>query len=183
MKLTDIILAENSTSTYEYGCVMLYFSFPELKEIHDLIDTKDTYTEEGDQTYGLEDEPHVTLLYGLHDTVSLQDIEKIIDKYTFYTCELKNPSLFESEKYDVLKFDVFGDNLHEINTDLKKYPYTTNFPKYHPHLTVGYLKKGTGKEYINRIRKQELNNHWLAPQYVVYSQPDGKKNKISIKVD
>jgi len=40
MKLTDIfklIIKENSNSTYEFGCAMLYFTFPELEQIQSLI--------------------------------------------------------------------------------------------------------------------------------------------------
>ena len=35
-------------------------------------------------------------------------------------------------------------------------------------------------KYVNMLEGKEWN---LAPQYVVFSQPDGTKNKIKIKVD
>lgn len=40
MKLVDLykqVLKENSSSTYEYGCAMIYFTFPELEQIQSLI--------------------------------------------------------------------------------------------------------------------------------------------------
>ena len=182
IKLKNLI-KENSKSTYDYGCVMLYFTFPEIKKIHSLISPSDIYTEESDNTFGLEDEPHTTLLYGLHDGVSNLQVEQILNKYTYYTCKIHNPSLFENEKYDVLKFEVVGDNLHETNSDLKGLPHTTSYPDYNPHLTIGYIKKGEGKKYVNMLNKGGLNEFWLAPQYGVYSKPDGSKSHIQLHID
>lgn len=182
-KLLNKILNENSTSTYDYGCVMLYYSFPEMDEIHSLIDSRDVYSEVGDISFGLEDEPHCTLLYGLHSEVTVDDVRKITDKYTYYTSKLHKLSLFQSDKYDVLKYDVVGDNLHETNEDLRKFPHTTSFPEYKPHLTVGYLKKGRGMNYVNKLKMRGYGEFWVAPQYIVYTHTDGSKNKINISID
>lgn len=179
IKLFEEFILEKSGDSYSSGCAMIYFSFPKIKEIHNMIDEDDLYIEEGDRTFGIEDEPHTTLLYGLDEGVTPQQVEEILDKFTFYTCKVHNASLFENE-YDVLKFDVNGDNLHECNEELKKLPYENSYPDYHPHLTIAYLKKGKGKKYVDMLDGKEW---WLAPQHVVFSQPDGTKNKIKIKVD
>jgi len=176
IKLTDLI-RENSTSTYDYGCVMLYFNVPEMNEIHSRIDKEHVYTESGDVTYGLEDEPHCTLLYGLHAGVSVSDVKWIIREYDFSKCEIHNASLFEND-YDVLKFDVKGDSLHECNATLSKLPHTTNYPDYHPHMTIGYLQKGTGKTYVQKLKGFKKS---IKPKYIVYSTPNGNKYKIQIK--
>jgi 2'-5' RNA ligase len=173
-------LLTETKQTYDYGCVMLYFNFPEISKIHDLIDAADIYTKPGDRSYGLETEPHCTLLYGLHDGVSTQDIEKTLDEFTYYTVTAHHASLFENPEYDVLKFDVKGDNLHETNKALCEYPYTTDYPDYHPHMTIAYLKPGTGKQYVKQLKGQRFD---LLPQYAVYSKPDGDKDKITIRVD
>lgn len=178
IKLIDL-LNENSSSTYDYGCVMLYFNFPEMNKIHDAIDPKDVYTETGDKTYGLEDEPHTTLLYGLHPEVSLDDVKKVLDSYTYYPCTIKNASLFENDQYDVLKFDVSGKSLHETNADLKQYPYTSNFPNYHPHMTIGYITSGQGARYAKMLKGVQYT---LTPTHAIYSHPNGTKDKIEIKV-
>ena len=177
------LLKENSTSTYDYGCVMLYFNFIEINKIHDAIKPSDIYTENGDSSYGLEDEPHTTLLYGLHKEVSLTDVISVLDNYTYYTCKIYNPSLFENEKYDVLKFDVKGDNLKETNAELKQLPFTSDYPKYHPHLTVAYVKSGMGKKYVDMLNNKKSNEFRLAPQYAVFSEADGTRTKINIKID
>lgn len=174
---------ENSTDTYDYSCAMLYFNFPEINKIHSMIDPADVYTESGDLSYGLEDEPHTTLLYGLHPEVTLDNVKEVLNKFTYSTCNIHNPSLFKNEMYDVLKFDVKGKNLHETNNLLKKYPYTSNFPNYHPHLTIAYIKPGFGQRYVDILNKQiPTNGYQLVPTYAVYSMADGNKHKIKINI-
>lgn len=177
IKLLDLLKEEKQT--YDYGCVMLYFSFPGINKIHDAINPKDIYTQEGDRSFGLEDEPHCTLLYGLHEGVTTEDIKKVLDKYTYTPLKAHNASLFKNPDYDVLKFDIKGENLHETNADLQQYPFTSNFPDYHPHMTIGYLKPGTGERYSKMLEKLEYD---LVPQYAVYSKPNGEKEKIQINI-
>lgn len=182
MKLLKILeqLIKKQKQSYDYGCVMLYFNFPEIKNIHNKINIKDLYEEENDRSYGLEHEPHTTLLYGLHHSVSLENVKNSIKDITFSTCIIKNPSLFENEKYDVFKFDVSGEGLKQANEKLKNYPYTSDFPNYHPHLTIAYLKPGEGKKYEEMFKDLKYE---LVPEFVVYSKPDGTKEKIKINID
>jgi hypothetical protein len=182
IKLKDLI--KESNNVHEYGCVMIYFNFPKINKIHDAIDPKHVYTEDGDNSYGLETEPHTTLLYGLHPEVTLNNVKEVLSKFTYSPCIIYNPSLFNNEKYDVLKFDVKGDNLHKTNEALKEYPYTSNFPNYHPHLTIGYLNPKMGQEYVDMLNKSiPKDGYQLVPQYAVYSMSDGMKHKIKINVN
>lgn len=178
MKLMDVV-KEDATPKYEYGCVMLYFNFPEMEQMHRMINKDDVYTSDEDGSFGLETEPHTTLLFGLHPEVTDQDITNVLSKHYFSMCSINNASLFETPEYDVLKFDVSGDGLHECNSALTQYPHTTNFPDYHPHLTIGYLKSGTGKKHTELFSNMGYN---LTPQYAVYSKPDGSKSKFKIKL-
>jgi 2'-5' RNA ligase len=178
IKLMDL-LKESSSVPYEYGCAMLYFDFAYLNKIQDAINPKHIYRDEKDPSFGLEDEPHCTLLFGLHKEVSVEDVTKILKDFIFDICKLHNVSLFENEKYDVLKFDVEGSILHNVNSKLKTLPYTSDFPDYHPHSTIAYLKPGMGKIYTEMLKNQEFE---LQPQYAMFSQPDGSKNKIKIKL-
>jgi 2'-5' RNA ligase len=178
MKLMDVV-KEGAAPKYEYGCVMLYFNFPEMEQMHRMINKDDVYTSDEDGSFGLESEPHTTLLFGLHPEVTDQDITNVLSKHYFSMCSINNASLFETPEYDVLKFDVSGDGLHECNSALTQYPHTTNFPDYHPHLTIGYLKSGTGKKHTELFSNMGYN---LTPQYAVYSKPDGSKSKFKIKL-
>jgi 2'-5' RNA ligase len=178
VKLFEEFVNEKKGDSYSSGCVMLYFDFPQMKEIHEQIDSEDLYEEDGDRTFGLEDEPHCTLLYGLEEGVTLDEVKKILNTQSFSTCTVHNASLFEND-YDVLKFDVKGKGLHECNKALSELPYNNQYPDYHPHMTIGYLKKGTGKKYTKLMEGKEWT---LLPSYAVYSQPDGTKTKTPIKI-
>lgn len=154
---------------YDYGCSMLYFDFPHMSILHGKIDKDDIFTDDG---LGLETEPHVTLLYGLHsDEIKDQDVLDISSK-GIESIGLHNPSVFENEKFDVLKLDVEGKFLHRINKELSKLPNTNKFPDYHPHCTIAYLKPGKGKKYAEQF---ENRVHEVFPTKVVYSKPDGTK--------
>ena len=177
------ILNEDNKPKNKFGCVMLYFEFPEMSLLHSMIDEKDIYTEKGDRSFGLEDEPHTTLLYGLHDGVTVDDVKNVMDKFKFGNLIAHNPSLFQNEKYDVLKFDMKypnkeGNFLHKCNEELKMFPHTSDFPDYHPHMTVSYIKPGNGNKYVRKFGNVDYK---LTPQYGIYSQIDGTKTKIVLK--
>ena len=179
IKLFEQFVTEKSADSYSSGCVMLYFDFPTINKIHDGINPDDLYEEEGDRTYGIEDEPHCTLLYGLEEQVTVAEVKEILDRHTFGTCKVHNASLFEND-YDVLKFDVKGDSLHACNKALCELPYNNKYPDYNPHMTIAYLNKGTGKKYCERMKGHEYD---LVPTHAVFSQPDGTKTKIDISID
>lgn len=175
------LLKENSESIYEFGCVMLWVKFPKMEKLHSIISKSDIYTEEGDIKYGLEDEPHITLLYGLSKDVTLDQVKDKLKDFKFGPEKLVayNASLFENKDkpYDVLKFDIKGQILSAINEQLKTLPFKSDFPNYHPHMTIGYIKKGEGQKYTNYLKGIKFE---LQPEYIVYSH-NGIDDKIEIK--
>ena len=176
IKLFEEFITEKK-ETYDYGCAMIYFDFPEMKDIHTKINKDDVFVDPKDSTFGLETEPHCTLLYGLHADVSIESIKNALNGLEFGVCTIEKPSLFENDKFDVLKFDVEGLGLHDGNAALSKLPHTTDYPDYHPHMTVAYLKTGTGKSYIESLDSSKKE---LKAMYIIYSQPDGTKTKINL---
>ena len=174
------LLTEKTGDTYEYGCVMLDINFPAMTKIHAAIKPEDIYEVEGERTYGLEDETHVTLFYGLHDGVSLDEVKSIIDKFAFTKILAENVSIFEKDEYDVLKFDVKSPLLNSINKALTKLPHTNDYPKYNAHLTIGYVKPGTSKKYVKAFKPIQAV---LIPTNVVFSEADGTDHNIKIKVE
>ncbi len=183
IKLKDLITEDKGG--YDYGCAMLYFEpNNEIVEFQKNINSDDLYTADDNGGYGIETEPHCTLLYGLHEEVSLDEIQNILDTIVFGKCKIYNPSLFENEKFDVLKFDVGyphrgGAFLHNANRMLSQLPHTTSYPDYHPHMTLAYLKPGKGKEYVEGLG--EGVEFIFKPTHLVYSQPDGTKTDIPLK--
>lgn len=178
---------ESKNHKYEYGCVMLFYSLPELSSIHQKIDPFDIYVDTDDSTYGLEKEPHTTLLFGFHNTVDGTEVLDICSSILKNELDsrnlilkLTNVSLFTSEKYDVLKFEVDNPILHKINSFLKQYyysEYTNDFPNYHPHCTIAYIKKGKGQHYVDLFNNISAE---VIADSLVYSMPGGEKISLSI---
>ena len=178
--------AASKQHVYDKGCVMLFFDFPEMKELQEDIDEDDLYTEPEDDSYGLEDEPHCTILYGLEPEVELKDIKGVVKQFTYSPLIAHKASLFKNDKYDVLKMDIGYVNpdeenrfLHDCNKELKTLPFESSFPNYHPHMTIAYLKSGKGDKYVKLLKDKEFE---IEPENIVFSETDGTKTPISIKI-
>lgn len=141
------VLAEIDASSEKRTSTQLTLSEADAAPIIALgnrIDPADLYTAE--EGYGLEDQPHITALYGL-DTQEPEDARKALADFGPVKARIGNASVFENDKYDVLKFDITGDDVHRLNAELRKLPHKSDFPDYKPHMTVAYLKKGTAQKY------------------------------------
>lgn len=174
MKKFTEYLIENNREEYDYSCAMLYFDI-DLNEIQTQIEDEDLHE------YGLEDDPHVTLLYGLHDNeIKYYDVIDLILESDMEEITLNNISLFENEDFDVVKFDIEDcEYLYDINKKIcEEFPYTTDYPDYHPHSTIAYVKKGMGSKYVDLFKGEEVK---VKPNMIVYSRANGDKVKYEFK--
>jgi len=175
------ILNENKKTTHDFGCIMVFLKFD--KKVWDglqaLIDDDDLYIDKDDDSYGLEQEPHITILYGLHEEIKDEDIEKDIDKIKEPGISLGKVSSFNPGNYDVLKFDIKSPGLHKLNKIFTEYPHTNSFPDYHPHTTISYIKPGLDKKYIKLLNDyiEENGDIEIKPGKIVYSKVDGSKKE------
>lgn len=149
---------EDSRNTKK-GCLMLKMQIKNWNDVLSFIDSNDIFDDE-EHSYGLEKEPHITVLYGVSNTVSHNEVKEFIESNvtTPITGKLTSISMFENE-YDVLKFTVDSEDLHKLNklmTD--SFPYENDYPDYIPHMTIAYLKKGTGKKYTKNIKPIEFKS-------------------------
>jgi 2'-5' RNA ligase len=127
----------------KFGCLMLMLSATPSEEI--LQWSRQRIRSEDLAEDGYEQEPHVTVLYGFHPDVQPTEIEDTIKDFGPVTIELGAITRFESEKHDVLKIDIDGGSIFELNAKLVEAfagRVTNKFPEYHPHMTLAYVKKG-----------------------------------------
>lgn len=171
-------MLKEDDGTHKFGCSMVYFDMPMMEALHKIIDEDDVYTEEdSDRSFGLEDETHTTLLYGLHSDVNDDDVMEKSKPDEVSDITLHNASIFENEDYDVLKMDAKAEWLTGCNKKLTELPHTTDYPDYHPHATIGYLKSGTGQKYVDMFKGMEIK---VKPVEIVYSKADGTKVKSKL---
>ncbi len=170
-------LNEVKSPRFEYGCLMAFFNIPLWERIISVVDKEDIY--EGEGGFGLERDPHVTVLFGFHDDKVdpkqlKADVETMMAERAL-TFQLGEASIFDNPLYDVLKFDIVDSSgmLAALNAEVsKRYENTNTYPDYHPHATIAYVKKGKGKGYADMINRSELRFD-IIPDKMVYSKPPG----------
>lgn len=167
-------LSEKKEETHKnkFGCVMIYLDIPKWNNIISNIDKNDLYEPKEDDTYGIEMNPHVTVLYGLHSNIPDQKITSIIDKYKYkdFNFGIKELGSFKNENFDVLKFTIDPDDiLLDFNRELSELPNSNEFPDYSPHITISYLKPGLSEKY-NFIEIPEFKI-----KSIIYSKSNGQE--------
>lgn len=78
------------------------------------------------------------------------------------------------DDYDVLKLDASAAWLNECNARLSELPHTNEFETYRPHCTIGYLKSGSGKKYVDMLKGMQVI---VIPDTIIYSKSNGEKIK------
>ncbi|MCK9459664.1 MAG: 2'-5' RNA ligase family protein [Proteobacteria bacterium] len=169
---------EKHGTSYDYSSVQVDIPQHLAKKIiawgKKHIPEKELYKE--GSHFGRENEIHVTILYGLHTSKS-EEVKEIV-KGNAIKFTLGKISIFEHDaKYDVVKIEVQGQSLHQLNKKLKQLKHTSSFPTYCPHVTLAYVKKGQGKKYIGI---NEFSGEIIAAKEIIFSSKDDTKVKIKL---
>lgn len=127
---------------------------------------------------GREDQPHCTVLYGLHADSPSEVIELFKDEPPIELM-LGKTSLFQNDDADVVKHEVTSRDLHRLNKKLRTLDHTNTHPDYIPHITGAYVKPGLGKKWAGR---DALAGEKAVIDHVVFSSKNGTKTKIPLKV-
>ncbi len=99
---------------------------------------------------GREPDVHVTVKYGLHDHDPFT-VRPIVRGFGPIKIILGDTSIFENDKEDVVKISVTSDKLIKLNKLVSdNLEHTNTHPDYIPHVTLAYVKPGTGKAYAGR---------------------------------
>lgn len=172
-KYTEFI---NEAASHRYGCVMAYFTVSNWDEIVNYIDSDDIYKAD-EKRFGIQNNPHITLLFGLHKDVTpemVKDAIKGLD--TTLNITIKGIDIFQNEEFDVVKFNVvLTEELKKINEALCQLPHTSDYDEYAPHVTIAYVKKGTGKKYVKKDYTYTVKNI----DKIIYSTASGEKINLN----
>jgi|SRR6478735_2704502 len=94
-----------------------------------------------------EKKAHATLLFGIHPSPQYhRNVDAVLKGWTPETLHVNKVSTFpirdEDQEYYVVKGDVsVNRNLREGRARIETLDYTDQFPVYHPHITLAYIKR------------------------------------------
>ena len=137
---------------YQYGCIMAQIRPQDATKILDFncrLIGEEMIFMEGDD-YGREDDPHITVKYGLTESYSQQQIEQVLEGVKPFPIMVGRLDVFENDRFDVVKFNVDGKDLRRLREVFDKLPNEDKYPEYHPHMTLAYVKKGLGEKFKKR---------------------------------
>lgn len=148
-KAPEIIKSQDH---YDYKSTQFDLPEEEVKKIRDFeasIPDDKLNIEAG----GREGEVHVTILYGLDNKTTVDQVAKVVEQFGEVTVTFGKMSVFKTDKGDVLKLSVISPKLEELHYKIAGViPNPGNkFPEYKPHITIAYLKKGEGMMYDNNM--------------------------------
>lgn len=135
------------------------------------IKDSDLHTGEG---FGREDNIHVTVKYGLL-TNNPEEVKNAVKGFGKLSLRLRKISRFEADDYDVIKIDVESGELKKLNKIISELPNEDSHPKYIPHCTIAYVKKGKYKE----LEGYDFDEKFEVDE-IVFSRKNEGKIKISL---
>lgn len=170
--------------SYDYHCLLLPITSDYVKSnikfLQRKIKLEDIFNDDSNE-YGLELSPHITVLYGLKnedDYGKLKDYFKNKPQIKFTIGEI---SLFESpdKPYDVLKFEIISNDLVKYNSYVREnFDCDITFPDYKPHMTIAYLVKGKGKNYLKF--DSDLTEETFRENHLEFCFANGNKSRIQL---
>jgi 2'-5' RNA ligase len=120
------------------------------------INEDDVYLKPYDESYGLEEQAHVTIVYGIHEEeVDPQRMADMIEHYMKpVTVTIKEIDIFPGKEYDVVKYNVpVTGQIQGYRDVFMQVPNTQTFPEFHPHMTLAYVLPGRGQKYKRELRE------------------------------
>jgi len=101
---------------------------------------------------------------------------EVIPNIDLKPCRLKigKLSLFENEKYDVLKFSVQSSDMRAINKQCtEKLECTNKFSNYKIHITIAYILPGRGINYL-KLKTPLIGKNCISNKFIFNNQNNEK---------
>lgn len=134
---------------------------------------------------GREDEPHITVKYGLlakQVPAELRDIAKATKPFPI---TLGKISLFKNDENDVVKLDIESPALHELNQRVSDaVPHEDTYPDYKPHATLAYVKPGSCDKLVgkNPFEAKGTVNQFMAPGMRFAGAGDSESDERAVEM-
>lgn len=163
---------------YEFSSTQVQMSPDVCEEFLELgkglINTSDLF---GD---GFELDPHITILYGIHEEYPTPKLIDIVETYPKFTVTLGDVSMFNDENFDVIKVDIECNDLYVLyKTFMNNCYFTLTHPEYIPHATIAFVKPDTCDHLVGNPAFRGLS---FVVDSITFSCSDGTKRKIMLGV-
>ena len=167
---------KHKNTNREYAFLMVDYETPSIiKDLQKKIPSRELYTEEDDEDYGLEKQSHVTLVPCLDNDIDIDKLKSYLKPIDEYDIVLTDISKFECEEFDVLKCAVKSKALKDTNKEIvDKFETHSEYKDYNPHMTIAYMKKGMADKYLKKILDKLI---LLKAKNFNFSYFDGNKDK------
>ena len=178
MRFKEWLLIEKHNTSYSFSSTQIDVPQPIANKILRWSDDHipDKLLVNNNKAHGREDEIHVTALYGLH-TESPNDVESILKKTNPFEISLGKVSKFEGESYDVIKIDVSGQSVKDLNRALRRLPHSSSFKVYKPHCTIAYVKQGSCDKLLGN---SDFLGTKITIDKITFSSKNGQKSSLQL---
>ena len=167
---------KHKNTNREYAFLMVDYETPSIiKDLQKKIPSRELYTDEDNEDYGLEKQSHVTLVPCLDNDIDIDKLKSYLKPINEYDIVLTDISKFECEEFDVLKCAVKSKALKDTNKEIvDKFETHSAYKDYNPHMTIAYMKKGMADKYLKKILDKLI---LLKAKNFNFSYFDGNKDK------
>ena len=130
---------------------------------------------------GLEERPHVTILYGIHTPYLTPDVVEIIETQPRFPVILGDVTLFKnSNGMDVIKADVECPDVYVLRTMfLNMCEYTLAQTEFIPHVTIGFVRSDTC-DYLDG--HPIVKGMVIMIEKILFTSKDGSNRWISLGI-
>jgi hypothetical protein len=133
---------------------------------------------------GREDNPHVTLKYGL-DADTPAEVRSLLKGEHSISLIIGPIDVFSGEEtgtdHDVIILRVYSPDLVRLNRKLSDEVDNTTTFSYNPHITLAYVKPGTGEDFVSVANAgNDLTGETLFSNTISFSSRDGKQTQIRL---
>jgi 2'-5' RNA ligase len=150
-----------------------------IREFASSVPDEDVYDDEKGEK-GREDDPHVTVLYGLH-TSDHDEVRGKLSGFGPIKARLGRVTAFHNPDCVVLKVAVESQDLIRLNGFVKRnFEYTDTHPEYKPHATIAYLRHRKDDPYWYKDDFQESLDMDVVIDGLRFSSADGRNTTFGL---
>jgi hypothetical protein len=170
------------SAKYDYSYLIAYLPENLADNIiswgYDNIPCDYLFEDQDDPSFGREKDIHITVLGDVTDT-SLNNIRDAVNSEKTVDCCLGKMKLFvTNSKYDVLHLEIINEEVQKLNAKLSKSIINNpRFPLFIPHVTICYLKKGFGENYLDN---KYFYNQSFSIKSLTFSHKYGERHNFEL---